>query len=151
VFRVLKNNGHFILIVDNFNYPFLYDPINYNRKKPIEFGAWNWRQLRRFEQEKLVEQLQKTGFIIEKIEKINHHLICCLNYPECIFYNSFFPSNQKDSYIKDKKNNQKQKNIPKSIISILDKKSKIICDIDNHLFKKSNGANILIVARKEKE
>jgi len=151
--RVLKKKGRFIFIVDNLDYPFIFDPVNFILhkffKKHINFGAWNWKQLRRFKKEELISLLKKNGFSIKKTEFFNHHLISFLNFAECIFYNNFLSTEDKNSYMIDKSENIKVKKIPNFSIKILYKLSKIICNIDNRLSPKLNGANILIIAKKE--
>lgn len=157
IFRILKHNGKLILVVDNFDYPLIFDPINFLicrlGLKPISYGAWNWKQTRRFKKDQLVNDLKNTGFSIKKSEFFSHYLICIFNYFECAFYNSFLSSEYKNSYMLNSKNiktKNENKNIPKLIFLCLNFISKIICGLDNLIFKNSNGANILIIAKKGK-
>ena len=90
VYRILKPKGVLILTVPNYNFPFLWDPINWILQKLFgtyisgtNFFAGIWaRHLRLYKRNDLVRLIKKTGFKIEEINELttrvlpfNHYII----------------------------------------------------------------------------
>lgn len=85
VYRILKPKGILLLTVPNYNFPFLWDPINWvlqnifgTHIKGIGFFAGIWaRHKRLYKKENLQKLIKNTGFKIEKIEELT---TCCLPF-----------------------------------------------------------------------
>lgn len=88
--RILKPGGTLLLTVPNFNFPFLWDPINWilqnifgTHISGTGFFAGIWaRHLRLYKRPELIKIIRKAGFKIEIIEELttrclpfNHHLV----------------------------------------------------------------------------
>ncbi len=79
--RVLKPNGLLAITIPNYNFPFLWDPINWilmnffntHINKKIWWLAGIWADHERlYDIDKLKKLMSKTGFKIKKIEKTIH-------------------------------------------------------------------------------
>lgn len=90
VYRILKLNGVLVLTVPNYNFPFLWDPINWTLQNlfgthigGIGFFAGIWaRHLRLYKRNDLEKLVKKVGFKIEQVEELtarvlpfNHYLV----------------------------------------------------------------------------
>lgn len=88
--RILKPGGTLLLTVPNFNFPFLWDPINWilqnifgTHISGTGFFAGIWaRHLRLYKKASLIKKIQKAGFKIEEEAELttrclpfNHHLV----------------------------------------------------------------------------
>ncbi len=90
VYRILKPNGVLLLTVPSYNFPFLWDPINWilqnifgTHISGTNFFAGIWaRHLRLYKREHLVKMIKLAGFKIETVEELttwclpfNHYLV----------------------------------------------------------------------------
>lgn len=87
--RVLRKGGIMVLSTPSFDYPLLWDPINWMLMhllgKNIKSGFWSgiWNQhIRLYRQRELKKVLEKAGFHIEQLEQLtywclpfNHYLV----------------------------------------------------------------------------
>jgi len=78
--RVLKPNGIYIFTVPNYNFPFMWDPLNFilqkffnsHIKSGFFAGIWN-QHIRLYTIDNLVEKVAKAEMKIEKIKSITHY------------------------------------------------------------------------------
>lgn len=75
--RVLRKDGVLILTVPNYNFPFLWDPVNwilqnfFNTHIKSGFWAGIWNQHERLYKPKQIQKvIEKSGFKINKLEKL---------------------------------------------------------------------------------
>jgi SAM-dependent methyltransferase len=78
--RILKKDGKFVFTVPNFNFPFMWDPLNYILQKFFNFhiksgffaGIWN-QHLRLYKIDELVEIASKNDMKIDNIKSVTHY------------------------------------------------------------------------------
>jgi len=78
--RVLKENGKYIFTVPNYNFPFMWDPLNWFLQKLFNThiksgffaGIWN-QHIRLYTIDKLVELSSKSGMKIDLIKAVTHY------------------------------------------------------------------------------
>lgn len=114
VYRILKPNGILVLTVPSFDFPFLWDPVNYilqnlfgTHIKGTNFFAGIWaRHEKLYKKTHLKKLITKTGFKIEKIEELtthclpfNHYLI---NFIARLLYDHELPAKITDPLSKFK-------------------------------------------------
>lgn len=90
VYRILKPNGVLVLTVPNYNFPFLWDPINWILQNlfgthidGIGFFAGIWaRHKRLYKEAEITSLIKNAGFTIETVEQLttrclpfNHYLV----------------------------------------------------------------------------
>lgn len=90
VYRIIKPKGVLLLTVPNFNFPFLWDPINWLLQRIFGihisgtgFFAGIWaRHIRLYKKGELITLVQKAGFKVEETEDLttrclpfNHYLV----------------------------------------------------------------------------
>lgn len=114
VYRILKPNGVLVLTVPNYNFPFLWDPINWilqnlfgTHISGIGFFAGIWaRHQRLYQQTKLEKLIKNAGFKIEKVEQLTsrclpfHHYL--VNLVARLLYDSNLPARIKNPLSKFK-------------------------------------------------
>lgn len=153
VYRILKPNGILVLTVPNYNFPFLWDPINWVLQNlfgihigGIGFFAGIWaRHKRLYKKAELETLIKNAGFRIEKDEQLttrclpfNHYLV---NIVARLLCDPKLPSNIKNPLSKFK-NTKKPLGVRIAfyLVNIYDKL--------NNIIPGKNGLNIYIKAVK---
>lgn len=153
VYRVLKPNGILVLTVPGYNFPFLWDPLNWilqnifgTHISGTNFFAGIWaRHLRLYKRENLKKLIKNEGFKIEAIEELttrclpfNHYLV---NLVARLLYD-VKPSGKITDSLSKFKNVKKPWYIRLSFFLIN------TFDRLNEIFPGKHGLNIYIKARK---
>lgn len=153
VHRILKPNGKLILTVPSYNFPFLWDPLNWILQNIFgihisgtNFFAGIWaRHLRLYNRENLQELINNAGFKIEEVEELttrclpfNHYLV---NVVARLLYDV-----KPTSAILDFLN--KFKNVKKPLLIRLAFFLVNTFDKLNDIFPGKKGLNIYVKARK---
>lgn len=153
VYRVLKPGGIFILTVPNYNFPFLWDPINWLLQNLLDlhiggtgFFAGIWaRHIRLYRKEKIEKLINNVGFKIESVQDLttrclpfNHYLV---NLVARLLYD-IKPSFRIIESLSKFKNVKKPLliNLAFSYVNNFDKL--------NNIFPGKNGLNIYVKVRK---
>lgn len=153
VYRILKPNGILVLTVPSYNFPFLWDPLNWILQNIFgihisgtNFFAGIWaRHLRLYNRENLQELINNAGFKIEEVEELttrclpfNHYLV---NVVARLLYDV-----KPTSAILDSLN--KFKNVKKPLLIRLAFFLVNTFDKLNDIFPGKKGLNIYVKARK---
>lgn len=153
VYRILKPNGKLVLTVPSYNFPFLWDPLNWilqnlfgTHISGTNFFAGIWaRHLRLYKRENLKKLIKGVGFKIEETEELttrcllfNHYLV---NVVARLLYDIKPTSTTLDSL-------SKFKNVRKSLLIRLAFCLVNIYDKLNDIFPGKKGLNIYVKARK---
>lgn len=153
VYRILKPNGKLVLTVPSYNFPFLWDPLNWILQNifgihisgtNIFAGIWA-RHLRLYNRENLQELINNAGFKIEEVEELttrclpfNHYLV---NVVARLLYDVKSNSNTLNSL-------SKFKNVKKPLLIRLAFFLVNTFDKLNDIFPGKKGLNIYVKARK---
>lgn len=152
-YRILKPNGVLVLTVPSYNFPFLWDPINWVLQNIFGthiggtgFFAGIWaRHIRLYKKNELLKAIQKVGFKVETVQELttrclpfNHHLV---NLVARLLYDSKLPSKLTDPLSKFK--NTKKPYLIKISFFLINLFDKL-----NGIFPGQHGLNIYIKARK---
>lgn len=153
VYRILKPNGILVLTVPSYNFPFLWDPLNWTLQNIFgthisgtNFFAGIWaRHLRLYKRENLQELINNAGFKIEGMEELttrclpfNHYLV---NVVARLLYDVKPTSATLDSL-------SKFKNVKKQLLIRLAFFLVNTFDKLNDIFPGKKGLNIYVKARK---
>lgn len=153
VHRILKPNGILVLTVPSYNFPFLWDPLNWILQNIFRihisgtnFFAGIWaRHLRLYNRENLQELINNAGFKIEEVEELttrclpfNHYLV---NVVARLLYDVKPTSATLDSL-------SKFKNVKKPLLIRLAFCLVNVYDKLNDIFPGKKGLNIYVKARK---
>lgn len=153
VYRILKPNGILVLTVPSYNFPFLWDPLNWTLQNIFgthisgtNFFAGIWaRHLRLYKRENLQELINNAGFKIEEMEELttrclpfNHYLV---NVVARLLYDVKPTSATLDSL-------SKFKNVKKQLLIRLAFFLVNTFDKLNDIFPGKKGLNIYVKARK---
>lgn len=153
VYSILKPNGKLVLTVPSYNFPFLWDPLNWILQNifgihisgtNIFAGIWA-RHLRLYNRENLQELINNAGFKIEEVEELttrclpfNHYLV---NVVARLLYDVKSNSNTLNSL-------SKFKNVKKPLLIRLAFFLVNTFDKLNDIFPGKKGLNIYVKARK---
>lgn len=153
VYRILKPNGKLVLTVPSYNFPFLWDPLNWilqnlfgTHISGTNFFAGIWaRHLRLYKRENLKKLIKNAGFKIEKMEELttrclpfNHYLV---NVVARLLYDVKPTSATLDSLSKFK--NVKKPSLIRLAFFLVNTFDKL-----NDIFPGKKGLNIYVKARK---
>lgn len=153
LYRILKSNGVLLLTVPSFNFPFLWDPLNWTLQNVFNthiigtnFFAGIWaRHLRLYKRRDLEKRILQAGFKIEEIEELttrclpfNHYLI---NLVARLLYDIKPPAEISDLISKFK--NVKKPALLRLAFYLVNTFDKL-----NDIFPGKSGLNIYIKARK---
>ena len=153
VYRILKPKGILIITVPSYNFPFLWDPINWilqnlfgTHISGIGFFAGIWaRHIRLYKRRNLEKIIKDTGFKIEEIEELttrclpfNHYLV---NLVARFLYDV-------KPYSKISDPLSKFKNVKKPFFIGLAFFTVNILDKLNDIFPGKHGLNIYVKAKK---
>jgi len=120
--RVLKPGGIYIFTVPNYNFPFMWDPINFvlqkffgtHIKSGFFAGIWN-QHIRLYTIDNLVEKCFSAGFMIEKIKAVTHYSLpfnhYALNMGARILHDTNLISKDSDFNKFQMKNSKKKKSL----------------------------------------
>lgn len=152
--RILRPNGILVVTVPNYNFPFLWDPINWILQhffkihiSGTNFFAGIWaRHLRLYKKTDLIRIIKKAGFKIEEVEELttrclpfNHYIVNLV----ARFLYDIKPKNYLASSLNKFKNVKKPLFI-KLAFFIVNKLDRL-----NDILPGKNGVHIFIKARKE--
>lgn len=153
VYRIIRPGGLLVLTVPSYNFPFLWDPINWilqnlfgTHISGTGFLAGIWaRHLRLYKRDDLEKIVKRIGFKIEEIDELtsraipfNHYLV---NLVARFLYDFKTSSRVADSL-------SKFKNVDKPLLIKLAFHLVNSFDKLNDIFPGKNGLNIYIKARK---
>lgn len=153
VHRILKKNGILTFTVPSYNFPFLWDPINWGLQKVfnkhiggIGFFAGIWAyHLRLYKKKNLINLFKQADFKIEKVEELttralpfNHYLVNIV----ARFLYDIKPAAKYSDPISKFKNVNKPTLIKVAFFLVN------LCDKLNDIFPGKNGLNIYIKAKK---
>lgn len=153
VYRIIRPGGLLVLTVPSYNFPFLWDPINWilqnlfgTHISGTGFFAGIWaRHLRLYKRDDLEKIVKRIGFKIEEIDELtsraipfNHYLV---NLVARFLYDFKTSSRVADSL-------SKFKNVDKPLLIKLAFHLVNSFDKLNDIFPGRNGLNIYIKARK---
>ncbi len=153
VYRIIRPGGLLVLTVPSYNFPFLWDPINWilqnlfgTHISGTGFLAGIWaRHLRLYKKEDLEKLVEKVGFKIDKVDELttraipfNHYLVNIV----ARFLYDFKPSSKVADSL------SKFKNVDKPLLIKLAFHLVNSFDKLNDIFPGRHGLNIYIRARK---
>lgn len=150
--RVLKLNGYLLITVPNFNFPFLWDPINWllmkifktHINKDIWWLAGIWADHERlYSAETLKKIIWKTGF---KIKKIEYGLQWCWPFSHFLLYGVGKNLVEKFNFKQFNRFEFKKKQGFYRLITLIFKIPSHF--LDNLILKKSSSVNLLVTLKK---
>ena len=152
--KVLKKGGILVLTVPNYNFPFLWDPVNWVLQNifgtHIEKGFWAgiWNQHRRlYKPLQIKKVVEKAGLIVEKFEALtfwslpfNHNL---MHFAAIKLYGGGLSGSMVSAISKFKRKSQKPFFIELAfkIVNVIDK-------LNDLWTPKDSGVAVLVKARK---
>lgn len=153
--RILRKNGILVLTVPNYNFPFLWDPINWTLQSllgtHIKSGFWAgiWNQhLRLYKPSEIKKVCQRAGFKIKKVESLtfwslpfNHYLV---NFGARIL-----AANKDGNVLTHGANKFSQTTKKSLLVKLFFEASNLVDGLNDIWFPSKEGVGVLLKGKKE--